>query len=69
MAGRFSERGDYSVTNTIRNCDFLIDVPVLKVAGQVGMTACFKNYVGTAPREVYSVPGRFWNVRLHNEVT
>jgi hypothetical protein len=66
-AGAFSERGDYFVTNTIRNCDFLIDVPVLKVAGQVGVTACFKNYVGTAPREVYSVPGRFWNVRLHDE--
>ena len=32
-----------------------------------GVTACFKNYVGTAPRALYCTPGRFWNVNLHAE--
>jgi uncharacterized protein (DUF362 family) len=65
--GGFGLRTDYFVTNTIRNCDFLIDVPVMKVHDQCGITVCFKNYVGTAPREAYAVPGRFWNVRLHDQ--
>ena len=26
-----------------------------------------KNYVGTAPREAYAVPGKFWNVGLHGQ--
>ena len=65
--GAFSLRPDYYVTRAITECDFLIDVPVAKVHGQCAITACFKNYVGTAPREAYSVPERFWNVRLHDE--
>ena len=63
--GAFGARPDYYVTNTIRNCDFLISVPVMKVHENCGITACFKNYVGTGPRCVYSAPGRFWNVNLH----
>ena len=65
--GAFSLRRDYFVTNTIRNCDFLITVPVMKIHLDCGITACFKSYVGTAPREAYAVPGRFWNVNLHAE--
>lgn len=65
--GAFGLRPDYYVTTTILGCDFLINMPVMKVHGQCGITACFKNYVGTAPREGYAVPGRFWNVRLHDE--
>ncbi|MGE5487105.1 MAG: DUF362 domain-containing protein [bacterium] len=65
--GSFSNRKEYFVTNTVRNCDFLISVPVAKVHLQCGVTACFKNYVGTAPRIAYSVPNRFWNVNLHGE--
>ncbi len=61
----FSLRPDYFVTNTIRNCDFLITVPVMKIHLDCGITACFKSYVGTAPREAYAVPGKFWNVNLH----
>lgn len=64
--GAFGARPDYFVTNTIRNCDFLITVPVMKVHLQSGITCCLKNYVGTAPREAYAVPGTFHNARLHS---
>ncbi|MFB3827342.1 MAG: DUF362 domain-containing protein [Bryobacteraceae bacterium] len=65
--GAFGARGDYFVTNTILNCGFLINVPVMKVHS-MGLTACLKNYVGTAPREVYAPPGRgFAAGRLHDE--
>jgi uncharacterized protein (DUF362 family) len=64
--GSFSNVSRYSVTNTIRNCDFLITVPVAKVHEQCGITATFKSYVGTAPRVAYFGPGQFWNVRLHS---
>jgi len=63
--GSFSNVTRYAVTNAIRNCDFLISVPVAKVHGQCGITACFKNYVGTAPRVAYHGPGQFWDVLLH----
>ena len=66
-AGAFGLRPDYFVTRTIRECDFLIDLPVMKVHAQSGITACFKNYVGTAPREGYAIPPRYWNQRLHDE--
>jgi uncharacterized protein (DUF362 family) len=65
--GAFSARPDYYVTNTIRNCDFLISVPVMKVHLMCGITACLKNYVGTAPREAYGRPGIFSNVDLHGQ--
>jgi uncharacterized protein (DUF362 family) len=65
--GAFSLRKEYFITNTIRNCDFLIAVPVMKVHLDCGITACFKSYVGTAPREAYAAPGKFWNVNLHAE--
>ncbi len=65
--GAFGARPDYFVTNTIRNCDFLIDVPVMKVHLDCGITACLKNFVGTAPREAYAPPQGFWNARLHSQ--
>jgi uncharacterized protein (DUF362 family) len=65
--GGFGERSDYCVTNTIRNCDFLISVPVMKVHMQCGVTACLKNYVGTAPREFYASPRAYSNGKLHEE--
>lgn len=65
--GAFAARTDYCITNTIRNCDFLISVPVMKVhSDSVGITACIKNYVGTAPREVYAPSWRFSNRILHD---
>ena len=39
----------------------------MKVAGQCGITACMKNYVGTAPREAYSYPGMFSNFVMHDQ--
>jgi uncharacterized protein (DUF362 family) len=63
--GGFGARQDYFVTRTITACDYLVSVPVIKCHMQCGITASLKNYVGTAPREAYSEPGRFWNVNLH----
>lgn len=65
--GAFGGRPDYFVTNTICNCDFLISVPVMKVHLQSGITCCLKNYVGTAPREAYGIPGAFHNANLHSQ--
>ncbi|MBI4906883.1 MAG: DUF362 domain-containing protein [Acidobacteria bacterium] len=65
--GAFGARPDYFVTNTITRCDFLITVPVMKVHLQSGITACLKNYVGTAPREAYARPGVFHNALLHEQ--
>ena len=67
--GAFSARSDYFVTNTILNCDFLIDMPVMKIHEACGITCCIKNYVGTAPREVYQEPGLFYNKNLHSQHT
>ncbi|MBI3665424.1 MAG: DUF362 domain-containing protein [Acidobacteria bacterium] len=67
--GAFSTRPDYFVTNTITNCDFLIAVPVMKIHEDCGITACFKSYVGTAPRVAYANPGIFYNENLHKEHT
>ncbi|MBL8177174.1 MAG: DUF362 domain-containing protein [Bryobacterales bacterium] len=64
--GAFGARSDYFVTNTITQCDFLITIPVMKVHLQSGITACLKNYVGTAPREAYANPGVFHNANLHS---
>jgi uncharacterized protein (DUF362 family) len=64
--GAFSQLPDYFVTNTIRNCDFLIVVPVMKIHLMCGITICLKSYVGTAPREAYGVPGVFSNQLLHS---
>jgi uncharacterized protein (DUF362 family) len=63
----FGARQDYFVTRTITGCDYLVSVPVMKVHMQCGITASLKNYVGTAPREAYAEPGKFWNIRLHAE--
>jgi len=65
--GSFSNAKEYFVTNTIRNCDFLITTPVAKVHEQCGFTACFKSYVGTGPRIAYAAPGGFNNMGLHND--
>jgi uncharacterized protein (DUF362 family) len=65
--GAFGEKKVYVPANTIINCDFLITVPVMKVHGGCGITACLKNYVGTGPRIVYAPPGTFANNGLHNE--
>jgi uncharacterized protein (DUF362 family) len=65
--GSYSNVTRYAVTNAIRNCDFLIAVPVAKVHEQCGITGCFKSYVGTGPRAVYAEAGEFWNARLHRD--
>lgn len=65
--GAFGGRPDYFVTNTITGCDFLITIPVMKVHLQCGITACLKNYVGTAPRQAYAIPGVFHNYNLHEQ--
>jgi hypothetical protein len=67
--GAFGNRPDYVITKTVRDCDFLISVPVMKVHEGCGITACFKNYVGTAPREAYQSADYFANGLLHDEQT
>ncbi|MCL6544431.1 MAG: DUF362 domain-containing protein [Bryobacteraceae bacterium] len=63
--GAFGEKKVYVTADTVRNCDFLITIPVLKVHLMCGLTACLKNYVGTAPRIAYTRPGSFSNNNLH----
>ena len=63
--GAISPITSYYVTNTIVNCDVLISVPVMKTHGNAGVSAVFKNYIGTAPREIYQGKG-WWNANLHN---
>ena len=65
--GAFGEKKVYVPANTIVNCDFLITVPVMKVHMGCGITACLKNYVGTAPRMVYAPAGSFSNGDLHRK--
>ena len=43
----------YYMPLTILECDVLIDVPVLKVIGGVGMTVAMKNLIGIAPGMKY----------------
>ena len=64
--GSFSRKTEYFIANAIRNCDFLISLPVLKVHENCGMTCCFKNYVGTGPRIAYGASA-MTNMGLHNE--
>jgi uncharacterized protein (DUF362 family) len=65
--GAFGNRKVYVPARTIVGCDFLITVPVIKVHNQCGLTACLKNYVGTAPRSVYGSARAFSNGKLHSE--
>jgi uncharacterized protein (DUF362 family) len=65
--GAFGERSDYAVSKAIKECDFLITVPVAKVHGNCGLTVCFKSFVGTAPREAYAERAGFSNAILHNQ--
>lgn len=65
--GAFGERSDYAISKTIKECDFLITVPVAKVHEGCGLTACFKSFVGAAPRECYAERTGFSNSILHNQ--
>jgi len=67
--GAFSSKKEYVPAKTILDCDFLIDAPVMKIHLMCGISACFKNYVGTAPRVVYASPGMFSNTGLHRDHT
>ena len=63
--GAISPKTAYYATSTIVNCDVLISVPVMKTHGNAGITSVFKNYIGTAPREMYQ-GSSWWNAELHN---
>lgn len=65
--GAFGEKPVYVPAKTIVSCDFLITVPVMKCHSMCGITGCLKNYVGTAPRIVYTNPGSFSNNDLHSK--
>ena len=53
VPGKGYARETYFVPKTILDCDVLIDVPVLKIIGVVGMTVAMKNFVGIAPGMIY----------------
>jgi uncharacterized protein (DUF362 family) len=65
--GSFSNKKQYYVSSAITKCDFLISVPVAKVHAGCGLTACFKNFIGTAPRIMYFTGTGFWNMALHRD--
>ena len=65
--GAFGGKKVYVPARTIVSCDFLVTVPVIKVHNMCGLTACLKNYVGTAPRTVYGSARAFSNAKLHAE--
>lgn len=43
----------YYIPRTVLDCDVLINIPVMKVTFDVGMTVGMKNFVGIAPGMVY----------------
>lgn len=43
----------YHVPRTIADAEVLIDVPVMKITGAIGMTVATKNLIGTAPGLIY----------------
>lgn len=50
----FLEDGGYVPTVSILNSDLLVDVPVMKVTGKVGVNGAMKNYIGSVSRGVYA---------------
>ncbi len=49
-------REQFWVPRTVRDCDALINVPVMKITQDVGMTAAMKNFIGIAPGLKYGWP-------------
>ena len=49
-------REQYWVPKTVLDCDALIDVPVMKITQDVGMTCAMKNFIGIAPGLKYGWP-------------
>ncbi|MBI2503049.1 MAG: DUF362 domain-containing protein [Candidatus Latescibacteria bacterium] len=49
-------REQFWVPRTVRDCDALIDVPVMKIHDGPGMTCAMKNFVGIAPGLKYGWP-------------
>lgn len=53
---RWHAREEFWVPRTVRDCDALIDVPVMKITQDVGMTVAMKNFIGIAPGLKYGWP-------------
>ena len=53
VPGKGYSRDSYHVPKTLLDCDVLIDMPVLKIIGMVGMTNAMKNFIGIAPGLIY----------------
>lgn len=49
-------REQFWVPRAVRDCDALINVPVMKITQDVGMTAAMKNFIGIAPGLKYGWP-------------
>ncbi|MFC1584885.1 DUF362 domain-containing protein [Fibrobacterota bacterium] len=46
--------GAYNPTNSVLNCDILVNIPVLKTSGGVDINCVFKNYIGSVSRGAYA---------------
>ena len=53
VPGKGYSQDSYFIPKTLLECDVLIDVPVLKIIGVVGMTNAMKNFIGIAPGMIY----------------
>ena len=50
----FLDRGGYVPTAAILYSDLVVNVPVMKTAGKVGVNCAMKNYIGSVSRGVYA---------------
>ncbi|MFH0921258.1 MAG: DUF362 domain-containing protein [Fibrobacterota bacterium] len=50
-----SDNGKYNPTAAVKNCDFLVNIPLIKTTYDVVLNGAFKNYIGSVSRGVYSV--------------
>ena len=53
---KWHAREQFWVPRTLLDCDALIDVPVMKITQDVGMTCAMKNFIGIAPGLKYGWP-------------
>ncbi|OGJ87159.1 MAG: hypothetical protein A2268_06655 [Candidatus Raymondbacteria bacterium RifOxyA12_full_50_37] len=49
--------GGYNITDAVKNCDVLVNIPVMKTTGGIIINCVHKNYIGTVSRGVYALNG------------
>ena len=56
-ANTLSDLGKYNPTAGVKNCDFLVNIPLIKTTYDVIINGVFKNYIGSVSRAVYTAAG------------